>query len=152
MLTRKIGSLLEEDASLPKKHILLFGKREIWSPSLPLGTFGLCCLLVGSALVFLWFPLLENPLHCMLADCKIKASADWCSLSPDSEEDMDQIQELAKLNKLEVIPLVQTFGHVEVGASHIPSSSSSPPPGRLVPLLLFCCWFKQDRVPVNWIT
>ncbi|XP_032087148.1 hexosaminidase D-like isoform X4 [Thamnophis elegans] len=31
-----------------------------------------------------------------------------------SEEDITKIQELADLNKLEIIPLVQTFGHVEV--------------------------------------
>ncbi|XP_066496784.1 hexosaminidase D-like isoform X2 [Tiliqua scincoides] len=31
-----------------------------------------------------------------------------------SEEDIDKIQELAELNNLEVVPLVQTFGHVEV--------------------------------------
>ncbi|XP_048351549.1 hexosaminidase D-like isoform X2 [Sphaerodactylus townsendi] len=31
-----------------------------------------------------------------------------------SEEDVERIQNLAEINKLEVIPLVQTFGHVEV--------------------------------------
>lgn len=33
-----------------------------------------------------------------------------------SEEDIEWIQQLAELHKLEVVPLVQTFGHVEVGA------------------------------------
>lgn len=36
-----------------------------------------------------------------------------------SEEDIDWIQQLAELHKLEVVPLVQTFGHVEVGAGSI---------------------------------
>ncbi|KAJ7306092.1 hypothetical protein JRQ81_010458 [Phrynocephalus forsythii] len=35
-----------------------------------------------------------------------------------SEEDVDKILELAELNKLEVIPLVQTFGHVEFILKH----------------------------------
>ncbi|XP_061456118.1 hexosaminidase D-like isoform X2 [Rhineura floridana] len=35
-----------------------------------------------------------------------------------SEEDIDKIQELAELNKLELIPLVQTFGHVEFILKH----------------------------------
>ncbi|NXA38351.1 HEXDC Hexosaminidase, partial [Eudromia elegans] len=32
-----------------------------------------------------------------------------------SEEDVERIQQLAELNRLEVVPLVQTFGHAEVG-------------------------------------
>ncbi|NXW85385.1 HEXDC Hexosaminidase, partial [Alopecoenas beccarii] len=35
-----------------------------------------------------------------------------------SEEDIERIQQLAELHKLEVVPLVQTFGHVEVGDPH----------------------------------
>ncbi|CAI5792424.1 hexosaminidase D-like isoform X2 [Podarcis lilfordi] len=35
-----------------------------------------------------------------------------------SEEDIEKIQELAALNKLELIPLVQTFGHVEFILKH----------------------------------
>ncbi|KAL8174905.1 UNVERIFIED_CONTAM: hypothetical protein K2H54_005404, partial [Gekko kuhli] len=35
-----------------------------------------------------------------------------------SEEDIEKIQDLAELNKLEVIPLVQTFGHVEFILKH----------------------------------
>ncbi|XP_034986499.2 hexosaminidase D isoform X2 [Zootoca vivipara] len=35
-----------------------------------------------------------------------------------SEEDIKKIQELAALNKLELIPLVQTFGHVEFILKH----------------------------------
>ncbi|NWW47182.1 HEXDC Hexosaminidase, partial [Pedionomus torquatus] len=35
-----------------------------------------------------------------------------------SEEDIEQIQQLAELHKLEVIPLVQTFGHVEFILKH----------------------------------
>lgn len=47
-------------------------------------------------------------------------STDCCFSSLDSEEDISKIQELAGLNKLEIIPLVQTFGHVEVGAAGCP--------------------------------
>lgn len=36
-------------------------------------------------------------------------------LSPNSDGDIAKIQELAELNHLQVVPLVQTFGHVEVG-------------------------------------
>ncbi|NXX98969.1 HEXDC Hexosaminidase, partial [Centropus bengalensis] len=35
-----------------------------------------------------------------------------------SEEDIERIQQLAELHKLEVIPLVQTFGHVEFILKH----------------------------------
>ncbi|XP_048351543.1 hexosaminidase D-like isoform X1 [Sphaerodactylus townsendi] len=35
-----------------------------------------------------------------------------------SEEDVERIQNLAEINKLEVIPLVQTFGHVEFILKH----------------------------------
>ena len=37
----------------------------------------------------------------------------WCSL-----EDIEKIKSLAKLNKLDIIPLVQVFGHLEVCGSH----------------------------------
>ncbi|NWS53971.1 HEXDC Hexosaminidase, partial [Chunga burmeisteri] len=35
-----------------------------------------------------------------------------------SEEDIEQIQQLAELHKLQVVPLVQTFGHVEFILKH----------------------------------
>ncbi|NXE70741.1 HEXDC Hexosaminidase, partial [Calcarius ornatus] len=41
-----------------------------------------------------------------------------------SEEDIERIQQLAEQHKLEVVPLVQTFGHVEVEAA-----SPAPHPG-----------------------
>lgn len=36
------------------------------------------------------------------------------SLSPPSASEIKEILNLAKLHELEVIPLVQTFGHMEV--------------------------------------
>ncbi|NWR25025.1 HEXDC Hexosaminidase, partial [Emberiza fucata] len=52
-----------------------------------------------------------------------------------SEEDIERIQQLAEQHRLEVVPLVQTFGHVEVqGASPAPHPGSrglpwTPPDG-----------------------
>ena len=46
-----------------------------------------------------------------------------------SGSEIEKIQELAKQNQLSVIPLVQTFGHFEVGTSdcfHIQSKCLSP--------------------------
>uniref|UniRef100_A0A674GH10 beta-N-acetylhexosaminidase n=1 Tax=Taeniopygia guttata TaxID=59729 RepID=A0A674GH10_TAEGU len=43
-----------------------------------------------------------------------------------SEEDIERIQQLAEKHKLEVVPLVQTFGHVEVEG---PSPAPIPDPG-----------------------
>ncbi|NXS54176.1 HEXDC Hexosaminidase, partial [Brachypteracias leptosomus] len=46
-----------------------------------------------------------------------------------SEEDIERIQQLAELHKLEVVPLVQTFGHVEVGGPGPGPASRGGAPG-----------------------